>query len=135
MTAYQKPPKHQLDAEFDALIGTAAIQMQIIARDARDLIYAILPGLTEIIWSKQKIAGYGTGPKKMSEHFCYITVSKDHVTLGFNYGSELSDPAGLLEGTGNLYQHVKLKYPDDLKNLALADLIRFSTGHRVPPIK
>jgi hypothetical protein len=31
-----------------------------------------MPGVTEVPWVAQKSAGYGVGPKKMSEHFCYI---------------------------------------------------------------
>jgi hypothetical protein len=135
MAVFRKPPKHQLDAEFDLLIASATEQARMIARETRLFIYAALPELTEIVWIKQKIAGYGTGPKKMSEHFCYIAINKDYITLGFNYGSELPDPAGLLEGTGNLYRHVKIKCLDELKKPALIDFLQFATGHRVPPIK
>jgi hypothetical protein len=43
----------------------------------------------------------GVGPKKISEHFCYVAVHKDHVNFGFNCGAELSDPEGLLRGPAN----------------------------------
>ena len=51
----------------------------------------------------------------MSEHFCYIAINKNDITLGVIYGSELSGPASLLDGTGKLYRHVKIRKPDDLK--------------------
>lgn len=33
---------------------------------------------------------------------------KDHVNVGFFRGSTLSDPGGLMQGTGKLGRHVKL---------------------------
>ncbi len=48
------------------------------------------------------MAGYGIGPKKMSEHFCYIALNEDYVNFGFNQGADLPDPKGLLEGSGKM---------------------------------
>jgi hypothetical protein len=76
--------------------------------------------------------GYGVGPKKMSEHFCHITFHKNHVNLGFNYGSELPDPEGLLQGSGKLFRHVKITTPEDLSNPALRRLLEVATTHRMP---
>ena len=45
--------------------------------------------------------GWGVGPSKSSEQFCYFLPFKKHVTLGFYYGGELSDPARLLGGGGS----------------------------------
>ena len=41
--------------------------------------------------------------------FGYVNVFKTHVNVGFFSGAELDDPAGLLQGTGRLMRHVKLK--------------------------
>lgn len=41
------------------------------------------------MWSKQKIASFGTGPKKTTEHYAYIAVQASHVDLGFYCGSSL----------------------------------------------
>jgi hypothetical protein len=71
----------------------------------------------------------------MSEHFCYISLQKEDVNLGFNYGSELPDPANLLKGTGNLFRHVKLTKPEDLANPALRQLLVVASTHRMPPKK
>ena len=54
----------------------------------------VMPGITEVPWAQQKTVGYGVGPKKMSEHFCYIAPAKKHVNLGFMYGADLPDPEG-----------------------------------------
>ena len=41
--------------------------------------------------------------------FAYVNAFRDHVNLGFFRGSELPDPAGLLEGVGKRMRHVKLR--------------------------
>lgn len=66
----------------DALSGSSA-QVKDIARRLRELIMEVYPGVVEVPWPKQRIIGYGIGPKKMSEHFCYIGAHREHVNLGF----------------------------------------------------
>lgn len=68
----------------------------------------------------------------MSEHFCYISTHKDHIDLGFNYGSELPDPEGLLEGTGKLFRHIKINSPEDLARPAVRRLLEVASTHRMP---
>jgi len=41
--------------------------------------------------------------------FGYVHVFRAHVNVGFFHGAALTDPAGLLEGTGRYMRHVKLK--------------------------
>jgi hypothetical protein len=53
----------------------------------------------------------------------YIMVGKKHVTFGFARGSELPDPAKLLEGTGKNLRHVKLHDKAQLIDANLRDLI------------
>ena len=63
----------------------------------------------EVVLIQQKTIGFGTGEKKSTEHFCWIMPTQNHVNLGFNYGAELPDPKKILEGTGKLYRHYKVK--------------------------
>ena len=41
--------------------------------------------------------------------FGYVNVFTAHVNVGFFQGAGLSDPAGLLQGSGKFMRHVKLK--------------------------
>ena len=43
--------------------------IQEVARKVRSRFYELYPEVDETIWVKQGIAGYGIGPKKMSQHF------------------------------------------------------------------
>lgn len=124
-----------MNEDFEKILSSFNPDVQDIAREARSLIYEILPQVVEVVWERQKTAGYGTGPKKMSEHFCWIAPYKKHVVLGFYYGSELPDPEHILEGTGKLMRHVKLTNIDDLREPSIRALIKIATKHRVPPPK
>ena len=55
--------------------------------------------------------------------FAYVNAFTAHVNVGFFLGAELSDPAGLLEGTGRFMRHVKLRLGSDVDAAALTKLI------------
>ena len=108
---------------FEQVIAAAPPGIQTLSRAARALLANVMPGITEVPWARQKIAGYGVGPKKMSQHFCYIAPYKKHLNLGFMYGALLPDPENLLEGKGADLRHVKIRSSADLEQWALRQLI------------
>src|ERR1044071_9032237 len=55
--------------------------------------------------------------------FGYVNAFRDHVNVGLFFGALLSDPAGLLEGTGKRGRHVKLRPGREVDAEALAQLI------------
>jgi len=55
--------------------------------------------------------------------FAYVAAFRAHVDVGFFRGAELADPAGLLEGTGKLMRHVKLRPVEAVDRIALTELI------------
>jgi hypothetical protein len=112
---------------------TAAFDPHVrdLASRTRSLIVDVYPEVVEVPWPRQNVAGYGIGPKKMSEHFCYIALYKDHLNLGFNQGAELPDPEGLLEGPGKMLRHTKIAESEDLHNPALRRLLEAALDHRV----
>ena len=120
--------------DFELTIESYSDSIKEIARATRKLIHTILPEVVEVVWHKQKITGFGTGLKKNTEHFCWVSPAKKHVTFGFNYGAELPDPQNILEGTGKLYRHFKVKSIEDLSNQALINILTYATTHKVPPI-
>lgn len=117
---------------FNEILAACSTKVQELSLRARELIREVLPSVVEVPWPRQRIVGYGVGPKKMSEHFCYISMHKGHVDLGFNYGSELPDPEGLLEGTGKLFRHIKITKPEELAHPAVRRLLEAASTHRMP---
>ena len=94
----------------------------------------MLPEVVEVVWIRQTNIGFGTGPKKKTKHFCWLIPTTNHVNLGFNYGAELHDPKNLLEGTGKLFRHYKVKSIEGLSNPDLIELLKYATTYRVPSI-
>lgn len=117
------------NGSFDDTIAAAPPEIQALARAARELLADVMPGITEVPWARQKIAGYGVGPKKMSQHFCYIAPFKKHLNLGFMYGAHLPDPQNLLEGKGADLRHVKIRKAADLEREGLRELIAEASRH------
>jgi hypothetical protein len=117
---------------FEEIVGRSNAELAALARATRELIREVYPAVVEVPWVKQGTIGYGVGPRKMSEQFCYIAPQAKHVNLGFYYGSELPDPERLLAGTGKLLRHIKLATPADLANPALRHLLEIASTHRMP---
>ena len=113
----------------DALSGSSA-QVKEIARHLRELIVDVYPDVVEVPWPKQRIVGYGIGPKKMSEHFCYIGAHREHANLGFYYGAELPDPDGLMEGTGKKLRHIKARDVEEIDQSSLRRYIQLALDER-----
>ena len=55
--------------------------------------------------------------------FGYVNAFTAHVNVGFFRGAEIADPEHLLEGTGKLMRHVKLRPDRDVDATALMKLI------------
>ncbi len=84
----------------------------------------------EIAWPKQKILSFGVGPKKMSQHHCYLALYSAHINLGFYHGTHLPDPSQLLQGTGKGLRHIKITSAGTSNNKAIIELIRAAIADR-----
>lgn len=124
-----------VNPDFEQTLDGYSDLIKTIALETRALIHKLLPEVKEVVWLKQRNTGFGTGLKKNTEHFCWISAAKNHVTLGFNYGVELSDPSQRLEGAGKLFRHIKLKSTQDLFETDVIDILKFAIKHRVPPVQ
>lgn len=117
---------------FEDSVAKAGSHARELAYKLRTLVAKIMPNVVEVPWPRMRMASYGVGPKKKSEHFCYISAQKQDVNLGFYYGAELPDPEGLLEGTGMLLRHVKIRDTKAIRSRALRHLLKAATKHRMP---
>lgn len=98
-------------------------EVQKLALAARAFVLRVIPKAMEMVDTKSKVIGFGfgTGYKDM---ICSLMPAKTWVTLGIGWGAELPDPEGLLEGSGKVHRHVKLKSEADLKLPALEVLLK-----------
>ena len=115
---------------YEEALSGASDQVKEIAGRLRALISDVYPEVVEVPWPKQKIIGYGVGPKKMSEHFCYIGAFKAHVNLGFYYGADLPDPQALMEGSGIKMRHIKVSEAEEIALPAIRQIVAASLAER-----
>lgn len=115
---------------FDYILRSATPQLRPLCESLRRLIVSLHKDFVEVVWPRQKIASFGVGPKKMTEHYAYIAVLGSHVNLGFYHGAALTDPSGLLEGTGKNLRHVKLHDVASAKSPAITALLREAIADR-----
>jgi hypothetical protein len=107
----------------DALDGFDP-EIQAIAKALKSAITTMHGDFVEVVWPRLKIASYGVGPKKMSEHYAYIAPQKNYVNLGFYHGVALKDPAGLLEGAGKRLRHIKIRAASEAATKDVVNLLK-----------
>jgi hypothetical protein len=111
------------------LLAPYSLEVRRLALEARSFIFKMLPKILEQVDAKARIIAYGYGPK-YADMVCMLMPTKAGVNLGIAYAMELPDPAKLLEGTGKLHRHVKLKSKSDLETVALKSLLNAAVARR-----
>lgn len=120
------------NATFDDIVAMATAELKPGCHALRSLIQSLDKNCHESVWPKLRIASYGVGPKKMTQHFAYIAVQSGHINLGFYHGAALPDPAPLLEGTGKALRHIKIRNVEAATEPALGKLLRLAILNRRP---
>jgi hypothetical protein len=115
---------------FQDALDRSSPKTKKLANALRKLISKVYPKVVEVPWPRLQVIGYGIGPKKSTEHFCYIAPYGEHVNLGFNYGLGLPDPEQLLEGAGKKFRHVKIQTIEDVKRSQLKKLLQAAIKER-----
>ncbi|HEV3040672.1 MAG TPA: DUF1801 domain-containing protein [Candidatus Angelobacter sp.] len=119
------PNKNPSKAVDDFLVPFAP-EVRDLAMAARSFVLKMIPNIEEGVDIKGRIIGYSYGPKYI-DMVCMIMPTKIGVNLGIAYAMQLPDPGKLLEGTGKVHRHVKLRSQSDLKSAALKSLLKASS--------
>ena len=88
-----------------------------IAEGLRQLILDACPELEESI-------KWGNPVFEKSGKVCYLAATKSYVSLGFFNGAALSDPDGVIEGTGKTIRHIKVRSPGDIQAQRVISWVR-----------
>jgi hypothetical protein len=91
-----------------------------LARQLCDLILKLYPHATVTVDSD--LIGFGSRRGYKGLVFV-VGAYRQHVTLGLSGGADLPDPAGLMEGTGKVHRHVKLRRAEELDRPELRELM------------
>ena len=105
------------DAAVDTWMGEGAAELQAIAQTWFAHMRNCGDDVLELVHDGCPVACVEDAP------FAYVDSFTSHVNVGFFRGAELSDPAGLLEGTGKRMRHVKVKPSAKVNSAALRGLI------------
>jgi hypothetical protein len=104
-------------ADVGAWLRTGPTELRSIARTWFERLRACGDDVRELMHDGQPTACVGDAA------FAYVATFKAHVNVGFFHGAALSDPAGLLQGTGKAMRHVKLRPGGKVHEAALLALI------------
>jgi hypothetical protein len=94
-------------------------EKKTIIERLRRLIASVAPEAHEIIYHD----ALWYGPADSGYPILYITVFKAHVNLGFFFGGFVSDPEGLLVGSGKRMRHIKIRSLHECENPAITSLL------------
>ncbi len=93
-----------------------------IALAARELVRQTVPDAIETVDRSARLIGYSYGPG-YKDTICTLLMSQTGVKVGIARGSELPDPARLLQGSGKVHRHVQLRTVADVANPGLKHLL------------
>jgi hypothetical protein len=100
---------------------------------ARKLILEEAPEASEFVYEVYTIADHFTLTERPSDAFVFTTTHANWVNIGFNFGSLLPDPDGLLRGEGKLIRHVRIARAADLDLPGFRELVRAAIAHAELP--
>lgn len=109
--------------QLDAFLALYSRETRENVLCLRTLLLEVFLGAVEQIDAKTGIITYSL--PKASEGFVFAIVPHmKHINLLFSKGAELSDPEGLLAGTGKQVRHLKIKSEAETQNPALRFLLQ-----------
>lgn len=100
-------------------------------KDLREYILDVYPGSNELLYHTHALTTVFSISDKLSDAFCMIPIYTNHLNLGFNKGTLISDPHKLLTGTGNLIRHIPVDTTADYRNKKIKDLVKSSVDFAI----
>jgi len=107
--------RHYLELKDQSLID--------LFNDLRSFVLKMYPDSNELLYHTHALTALFTVSEKMSDAFCMIPIYTKHLNLGFNKGTLLEDPHGLLQGTGKLIRHIPITRAKDFRNKKVEGLL------------
>src|SRR5215813_13395909 len=114
---FRFPSAVKRDPAIEVWMRERSSELGLIARRWFDVMRACGDDVRELLHDGHPTACVGDAT------FGYVNAFKGHVNVGFFRGAEIADSDGLLEGTGKLMRHVKLRPERDINATALRKLI------------
>ena len=91
--------------------------LRLIAETLRGCVIEADADLTEAI-------KWGNPTYEKAGKVCYLASGKGYMALGFFDGASLTDPEGLIEGTGKRMRHVKVRHLEGIREAQVVAWVR-----------
>jgi hypothetical protein len=124
-----RPP----DPDYLKLLRRYDKVIQELALAARRLILEEAPEASEFVYEVYTIADHFTFTERPSDAFLFTTTHANWVNVGFNFGSLLPDPDGLLRGEGKWIRHARIAKGADLDTPGVRRLVRAAIAQAERP--
>lgn len=108
--------------ELEEFVQSFTPVVRELTQKTRALILESIPNALEMLDPPSEIIACGFSPK-YRDLICALAPFKNHLNLMFAIGTELSDPTGLLTGTGRRARHVRIERIEDIQRPELRDLV------------
>jgi hypothetical protein len=121
-----RPPRELLDFlhRYDSGVQSLALGLRTVVHEE------MAPCHEYIFEMRSKVVLlYGATERVIADGICNIGVFTRHVTLGFPRGTDLEDPAGVLQGTGKAMRHITVKKLSDLDRPEIRAYLRQARKH------
>ena len=106
---------HPEPPEYVAFLAPYPPATQKLHRELRQKLIDLLPPHNEFIYDATNTVTTGFGfTTKPLQHFIHLPIYTQHVNIGFNFGTDLEDREGRLQGKGSRIRHIQLKSVEDL---------------------
>jgi hypothetical protein len=119
------------EATIDDLLQSYSPAVRELTLRACHLVRSVLPDAHEKVHLGWKNIVFGAGPK-MGDMVFAVMPLKERINLVLA-GADLDDPMGLLEGSGKMGRHVKVRSVEELENPALFGLLEAAVEARSVP--
>lgn len=116
--------------QFRDLLQIASEPLRPVMERVRALIFEIDLDACEVFRLGEKAASYGRGPREMIDGYVYIMPFRLWINLGFFQGASLTDPQGMLEGTGAKLRHIELRAVADTEQTCVRALVQEACAER-----
>jgi hypothetical protein len=118
-------PGVRAEEELETFVSRFAPQMQGHIRECRAKLQSRLPHATQLVWDNYNFLVISFGPtRRPSDAIFSLAANRRGVSLCFLQGAlELSDPTGILRGSGKAIRNIALDGPDDLDRADVDALI------------
>ena len=129
MSRASQPMDSPIEQQIAGFLARYDPAISALAVDARRRLRRRLPTATELVYDNYNALVFGYGASdRASDGILSIALYPRWVTLFFLHGVGLSDPSGLLQGSGTPVRGVRLSKASDLEAPAIAALITEAGG-------